>query len=83
MYKYAYKHVKVTTQSSLFISIHIHRINIYCMPTMFKEETKIHLYSGSYISSERRLNISKQTYNVPGDDKAIRKLGVGKRMENQ
>lgn len=53
------------------------------MPTMFKEETKIHLYSGSYISSERRLNISKQTYNVPGDDKNIRKLGVGKRMENQ
>lgn len=43
---------------------------------MFKGETKIHLYPGSYISRERKSNKSKQTNIVPGDGKAIKKPGV-------
>lgn len=42
------------------------------------EQAMSHLYSaGSYNSSEGRSNTKKQTYNVPGDHKPVKKLEVG------
>lgn len=47
-------------------------------PKPSSEQTKSHLYSaGTQNSSEGRSNTKKQTYNVPGDDKPVKKLEEG------